>query len=258
MLKRSGSQQAALDQLVSQLHTPGHPNYHKWLTPEQFGKQFGPSDQDIATVETWLTGQGFSVTGALPGKQVIEFSGNVGQFRSAFHAQIHEYQVNGESHFANANDPQIPAALAPVVGGFSSLNNFHLKKQAKLVGKAQFDRTTHTATPMPGWTWGSGTTPGNIDFVLAPQDFAIQYDLNPLYTASAPVTGSGQTIAIINDSNININLVNQFRSLFGLPVNPPKSSSMGTIPDWAMMIQWKLTWTWNGRERLRPMPRLTW
>jgi hypothetical protein len=77
---------------------------------------------------------------------------------------------------------------------------------------------------------GSGTTPGNIDFVLAPQDFAIQYDLNPLYTASAPVTGSGQTIAIINDSNININLVNQFRSLFGLPVNPPQVIIDGNDP----------------------------
>jgi hypothetical protein len=201
MLKRSASQQAALDQMMSQLHTPGHPNYHKWLTPDQFGKQFGPSDQDIATVETWLAGHGFSVTGALPGKQVIEFSGNVGQFRGAFHAQIHKYQVNGESHFANANVPQIPAALAPVVGGFVSLNNFRIKKQSKLVGKAQYDRTTHTATPMPGWTRGTGTTPGNVDFVLAPQDFTVEYDLNPLYTASTPVNGSGQTTTV----NVTVN-----------------------------------------------------
>jgi trimeric autotransporter adhesin len=230
MLKRSASQQAALDQLVSQLHTPGHPNYHKWLTPDQFGKQFAPSDQDIATVETWLTGHGFSVTGALPGKQVIEFSGNVGQFRGAFHAQIHKYEVNGESHFANANDPQIPAAISPVVGGFVSLNNFLIKKQSKLVGKAQYDRTTHTAKPMPGWTWGTGTALENLNFVLAPQDFAVEYDLNPLYTASTPVTGSGQTIAIINDSNININLVNQFRSLFGLSANPPQVIIDGNDP----------------------------
>jgi hypothetical protein len=230
MLKRSASQQATLDQLVSQLHTPGHPNYHKWLTPDQFGKQFAPSDQDIATVETWLTGHGFSVTGALPGKQVIEFSGNVGQFRGAFHAQIHKYEVNGESHFANANDPQIPAAFSPVVGGFVSLNNFLIKKQSKLVGKAQYDRTTHTAKPMPGWTWGTGTALENLNFVLAPQDFAVEYDLNPLYTASTPVTGSGQTIAIINDSNININLVNQFRSLFGLSANPPQVIIDGNDP----------------------------
>jgi subtilase family serine protease len=225
MLKRSASQQAALDQLVGQLHTPGHPNYHKWLTPDQFGKQFGPSDQDIAAVETWLTGHGFSVAGALPGKQVIEFSGNVGQFRSAFHAQIHNYQVNGESHLANSTDPKIPAAIAPVVGGFVSLNNFHTKNQAKLLGKAQYDRTTGRA--IGDWTLGTSPAP---NFVLAPEDFAVEYDLNPLYSASPAVNGSGQTIAIINDSNININLVNQFRSLFSLPANPPQVIIDGNDP----------------------------
>jgi hypothetical protein len=225
MLKRSASQQAALDQLVSQLHTPGHPNYHRWLTPDQFGQQFGPSNQDIAAIEKWLTWHGFSVAGALPGKQVIEFSGNVGQFRSAFHAQIHSYQVNGESHFANSTDPEIPAAIAPVVGGFVSLNNFHAKSQAKLLGKAQYDRTTDRA--IGDWTLSTSPVP---NFVLAPQDFAVEYDLNPLYTASTPVNGSGQTIAIINDSNININLINQFRSLFNLPANPPQVIIDGNDP----------------------------
>ena len=225
MLKRSASQQAALDQLVGQLHTPGHPNYHRWLTPDQFGQQFGPSNQDIAAIENWLTGHGFSVAGALPGKQVIEFSGNVGQFRSAFHAQIHRYQVNGESHFANATDPEIPAAIAPVVGGFVSLNNFHAKSQAKLLGKARYDRTTDRA--MGDWTLSTSPVP---NFVLAPQDFAVEYDLNPLYTASTPVNGSGQTIAIINDSNVNITLVNQFRSLFNLPANPPQVIIDGNDP----------------------------
>ena len=225
MLKRSPSQQAALDQLVGQLHTPGHPNYHKWLTPDQFGEQFGPSNQDIAAIEKWLTGHGFSVAGALPGKQVIEFSGNVGQFRSAFHAQIHSYRVNGESHFANATDPQIPAAIAPAVGGFVSLNNFHAKSQAKLLGKAQYDRTTDRA--IGDWTLGTSPVP---NFVLAPQDFAVEYDLNPLYSASTPVNGSGQTIAIINDSNVNITLVNQFRSLFNLPANPPQVIIDGNDP----------------------------
>jgi trimeric autotransporter adhesin len=225
MLKRSPSQQAALDQLVGQLHTPGHPNYHRWLTPDQFGQQFGPSNQDIAGIEKWLTGHGFSVAGSLPGKQVIEFSGNVGQFRSAFHAQIHRYQVNGESHFANATDPEIPAAIAPVVGGFVSLNNFHAKNQAKLLGKAQYDRTTDRA--IGDWTLATEPVPS---FVLAPPDFAVEYDLNPLYSASTPVNGSGQTIAIINDSNVNITLVNQFRSLFNLPANPPQVIIDGNDP----------------------------
>lgn len=224
VLTRSASQESALQQLIGEMHTPGSPNYHKWLTPDQFGQQFGPSDQDIATVKTWLTGHGFNVTMVNPGKQTLEFTGNAAQVRSAFHTQIHKYEVNGETHFANANDPQIPAALAQVVGGFVSLNNFKVNSYAKVLGKATYDPRTDKATPE--WTWG--TTTSRVNFVLAPQDYDVQYDLTPLY--SAGTTGSGQTIAIVNESNINIDLVNQFRTLFSLPVNPPQVIIDGNDP----------------------------
>ena len=116
VLRRSSSQEAALKQFVSDVHTPGSASYHQWLTPDQFGQQFGPSDQDVATVESWLSANGFEVAGVEPGKQVIDFTGSVAQLRNAFHAQIHKYQVNGSIHYAAANDPDIPAALSPVVG----------------------------------------------------------------------------------------------------------------------------------------------
>jgi len=89
VLKRSSSQEAALKQFISDAHTPGNASYHQWLTPDQFGQQFGPSDQDVATVESWLASHGFEVAGIEPGKQVIEFTGSVAQLREAFHAQIH-------------------------------------------------------------------------------------------------------------------------------------------------------------------------
>ena len=226
VLTRSANQETALRQFIGQLHTPGTASYHKWLTPDQFGKQFGPADQDITTVETWLTGHGFNVTKVNPGKQTIEFSGNAAQLRSAFHTQIHKYEVNGETHYANATDPQIPEALAPVVGGFVSLNNFRAKSYAKLLGKASYDPKTDKAKPQ--WTQGPGTPALDNAYVLAPQDYAVQYDLNPLYTAGT--NGTGQTIAIVNESNINIDLVNQFRSLFSLPANPPQVIIDGNDP----------------------------
>ena len=224
VLKRSDSQEAALRQLIGDMHTPGTASYHKWLTPDQFGKQFGPADEDIATVEAWLTSHGFSIAQVNPGKQTIEFSGTAGQLREAFHTQIHQYQVNGETHFANASDPQIPAALAPVVGGFVSLNNFRFKSHAKPLGEALYDPKTGKATPQ--WTQGSSSE--GYSFVLSPADYAVQYDLNPLYQAG--VNGTGQTIAIVNESNINIGLVNQFRSLFSLPANPPQVIIDGNDP----------------------------
>jgi subtilase family serine protease len=225
VLKRSDSQEAALKQLIGDMHNPASPSYHKWLTPDQFGAQFGPSDQDIATVTTWLTGHGFNVTKVNPGKLTVEITGNVAQFRNAFHAQIHKYDVNGETHFANANDPQIPAALSTVVSGFMSLNNFPLKSYAKTLGKATYNPSTGKAVPQ--WTIGGGTV-ATENFVLSPGDYAVQYNLNPLYTAGT--NGAGQTIAVINESNINIDLVNQFRTLFGLPANPPQIIIEGNDP----------------------------
>ncbi|MGD0368764.1 MAG: protease pro-enzyme activation domain-containing protein, partial [Acidobacteriaceae bacterium] len=235
VLKRSSSQEAALKQFISDVHTPGGANYHQWLTPDQFGQQFGPSDQDVATVESWLSSHGFEVAGVEPGKQVIEFTGSVVQLREAFHAQIHKYQVNGSIHYAAANDPDIPAALSPVVGGFVALNNFRLKSHARLLGEASYDPKTGTAKPE--WTVNGGEgypTIGGVNFALTPGDFGVQYDLpnpslNSHYTGTT-YDGTGETIAIINDSNVNIDLVNQFRTLFGLPANPPNVVIDGNDP----------------------------
>ncbi|MGB7191586.1 MAG: protease pro-enzyme activation domain-containing protein [Acidobacteriaceae bacterium] len=223
VLKRSAAQETALQQLIEDQNRPGSESYHKWLTPAEFGQEFGPSDQDVATLEAWLQSQGFNIGKLNPGRQTLEVSGSAAQFQNAFHAQIHQYAVDGQIHYANATNPQIPAALAPVFGGFASLNNFHLKSKARMRGKALYNPKTGTATPQ--WTVGSA---GQDSFVLSPADFAVQYDLNPLYTAGT--TGAGQTIAIINGANINIGLVNAFRSTFNLPVNPPQVVIDGNDP----------------------------
>jgi len=54
----------------------------------------------------------------------VDFSGNAGQGgATAFQYGIHHYRVNGQDHYANASDPYIPSALAPVVAGFRALND---------------------------------------------------------------------------------------------------------------------------------------
>ncbi len=224
MLKRSPAQETALRQLIQGMHQPGSASYHQWLTPAQFGAQFGPSDADIATLTSWLGSHGFSVTKVNPGKQTLEIAGSAGQFEKTFHASIHKYQVNGQMHYANAGDPSIPAALAPVFGGFAPLNNFPLKSYEKVLGRASYNPATKRAKSE--WTVGSPST--GYNFLLAPGDFAVQYDLNPLYTAGT--TGAGQTIGIINEANISIPLVNQYRTLFGLTANPPNVIIDGNDP----------------------------
>ncbi|MGA3035261.1 MAG: protease pro-enzyme activation domain-containing protein, partial [Terracidiphilus sp.] len=231
VLQRSPAQEAALRQFIAQMHTPGSSSYHQWLTPDQFAAQFGAADQDIATISSWLGSHGFSVAKVNAGKGTLEFSGSVAQLRDTFHTQIHKYMVNGETHYANANSPQIPAALAPVIGGFASLNNFRIKSQIAKVGRTTYDPSTGKAKSL--WTVGGGTGCSSFDytcynFVMSPGDFDEQYDLNPVY--SQGIKGDGQTIAIINDSNINVGLVNLFRTLFSLPANPPQVIIDGNDP----------------------------
>jgi subtilase family serine protease len=205
LLKRSPQQEAALDKLLAEQQDKKSPNYHQWLTPEEFGEQFGPSEQDIQTVRSWLQSQGFTVNEVTNGRTVIDFSGNASQVQSAFHTTIHRYVLpNGEQHWANSSDPQIPAALASVVGGIRSLHNF-------------FPKPAHHVAPHPAFTYSfqNCNPTANDCFDVGPADFAKIYNV-PATISGAPA-GTGQTIAIVSDSDINYTVdLAQFRSMFGL------------------------------------------
>ena len=71
-LIEGAAQEAELRQLIQDQNRPGSSSYHKWLTPAQFGQKFGPSAQDVATLESWLQGQGFNVVKLNPGRQTLE------------------------------------------------------------------------------------------------------------------------------------------------------------------------------------------
>jgi hypothetical protein len=206
LLQRSPQQEYALRQFIQDAHTSGNPTYHKWLKPEQFGKLYGPADSDVAAVIAWLQSHGFSVARVSKGKTAIEFSGNAGQLREAFNTELHTYLINGEQHHANDRDPQIPAALASLVAGITQLNDFPPKSNAKVLGRAAYDARTHQVTPE--WTQNTNV------LALAPGDFAVQYDLNPLYRAGT--IGTGVTIGIIGVTNVDPTLVAAYRALFGL------------------------------------------
>ena len=127
LLQRSPEQETMLTAVIDGLHNRRSPLYHHWLKSKQFGEHFGPSASDVAVVTAWLQSHGFKIDQVTAGKTAILFSGTAGQVRSAFHTEIHNLNVNGEAHIANMSEPQIPAALAPVVKGFRSLNNFFPK-----------------------------------------------------------------------------------------------------------------------------------
>ena len=177
VLKRSPEQEAALQKLMAEQQDRTSPNFHKWLTPAQFGQQFGPSDLDIQTITRWLESHGFQVAPVSNGRTVIEFSGTAAQVQQAFHAPIHNFVVQGESHWANVNDPAIPAALAPVVAGVNTLHNFFPKPMSH-VASASSRRLSalDSSSPRPQVTFTSSIPCGLTNvltcFGLGPFDFA--------------------------------------------------------------------------------------
>lgn len=219
VLKRSPQQESALATLLVGQQEKSSPTYHQWLTPQQFGQQFGPSDSDIQAVTDWLTSQGFQVESITNGRTVIEFSGSAGLVRQALHSEIHKYVVKGKSYWANASNPQIPAALAPVVAGIASLNNFPRKPMNRVLGVFSRSRKTNQIQPLytvncpPGYTCSAPSF-----YALGPTDFGTIYNVLPLWNTGTD--GTGQTIAIVSPSNINPQDVANFRSMFGLPANP--------------------------------------
>jgi Tectonin domain/Pro-kumamolisin, activation domain len=220
VLQRAPEQETALRQLLDDQQNKSSPNYHAWLTPEQFGQRFGPADADVQAVTGWLTSQGFQVDRVAAGQTVIEFSGTAALVHRALHTEIHKFVVNGEEHWANVSDPQIPAALAPVVAGIASLNNFPRKPLYRRAGT--FARSKATGEVRPLFTF---TPPGQSTmYALGPTDFAI------IYNVPSNVDGTGQTIAVVAQSNIHLSDVTDFRQIFGLPPNNPNIILNGPDP----------------------------
>src|SRR5712672_2927972 len=210
LLQRSAEQEAALRQLMEEQQSKNSANYHAWLTPEDFGKKFGPADADVQAVTDWLNSHGFQNIKVAKGKTVVEFSGNVGQVRNAFGTEIRNFNIKGEDHFANVRDPQIPAALAPVVRGVVALHNFRPQPQMHSLGT--FQRNAKTGEVKPAFTF---TDVNGTFYAMGPADFAT------IYNIPAGATGAGQSIAIVGQSNINLQDVTDFRSIFGLPAYAP-------------------------------------
>jgi subtilase family serine protease len=196
-LKRPPETEAALKTFIDSLHDRNSPNYHQWLTAEEFGAKFGPAPSDLAAVGNWLSAHGFVVNGVAAGGMTIDFSGTAAAVQAAFHTEMHKLDVAGVSHIANMSDPQIPQALSGVVAGVVSLNDFRPHTNFK---------------KRPAYTVSSG---GSTYQLVVPADLAKIYNLTPLFTAG--ISGQGQTVVVIEDTNVYSTAdFTTFRKAFGL------------------------------------------
>lgn len=215
VLARTAAQSKALEELLAAQQDPKSPRYHQWLTPAQFGTRFGAGSQSVAALTSWLEAQGFRVDPLPANRSQLRFHGTKAQVEGAFHTQIHLFELNGVRHFANVGEPQVPATIAGLIIAVHGLHDFYPVS------------TLHNrhAGPLPQVTYDGGK-----ENWVSPNDFAIMYNLLPLYQANA--NGSGVKLAIAGQSDINLSVATSYWSGFGL--NTPQYQSMpvpgGTDP----------------------------
>jgi subtilase family serine protease len=199
VFRRSAVQEASLQVLIAAQQNPASPLYHKWLTPDEFGAEFGVADSDIAKVEAWLEQRGFSVDGVSRSRNRIAFSGTVGEVANTFGTELHYYKTNGQRHYAPSADISVPAALSPLVQSVTNLSSFRPKPHVKF---------------RPNFT---SSQSGN--HFLTPKDVATIYDINAAYAAG--YTGAGQSIAVVGQSSVSVSDIEKFQSATGLTTQDP-------------------------------------
>ena len=206
---RSAEQETALKALIAAQQDPKSPQYHQWLTPEEFGARFGMAQDDLSKVQSWLESEGFKIDSVNRARTAIHFSGNAGQVERAFATEMHYYNVNGEKHFAPSTALSVPAAIAGVVTAISDLHDFHPKPMHVHTEKSKIGaRKQYTLNDA-----------GTQAVFFAPGDIKVAYDINS--QISAGNTGSGQVIAIMGQSEILTSDIENFQQASSLAVKDP-------------------------------------
>ena len=221
----------ALAKLLSELNDPASPQYHHWLTPSEFEARFSRTQDEVAAVREWLVNQGFQVVGE--SQRAITATATVAQAEGAFATTI--AASNDGLVYGNTSDPQIPARLAAVIGSVEGLDNMrHSQAFAPRLPQGGGLPTPFAPAPAASVALvsdpaGRSTWPGSIELAavvpeynggygaaFGPSDFWTFYDETPVLNVGTN-GGSGDCLAVIEDSDYIDSAVTLFDSSFALP-----------------------------------------
>jgi kumamolisin len=208
-LKLGNSEQ--LEPLLESLYTRGSPQYHQFLTTQQFQERFAPSAATVAAVTRLFQAAGLSVTRAATAQ--LKVTGDAAAIERAFGVELHRFQVAatateaGYEFRAPLAGPQLPAAVAGAVRGVFGLDTRprffpHLKQSLR---RPQNGGAHMPTTPDPPGEW-------------TVTDFADWYDVNPVYGQG--IDGRGRTIGIISLAGFTPSDAFAYWRSLGLNVNP--------------------------------------
>jgi subtilase family serine protease len=245
---------AALDALAHSLYDRDSPQYHHWLTKASFVANYAPTEAEANSIKNFLKSNNLAIVSVGPDNFYVRASGTVAAVSSAFHVTLNNYQVNGKTIRANAEDPSVSAEVAPLVNSISGLDSLEYTHpyisqlalgqslptppgassvttsavtDASSSSSLSFNSVCFTGTTTETFTTAGGLpkatytgneyTNSNTGCGYVPSNIRAAYNLNPLY--SNGLDGTGQTIVIIDwcGSPTIKSDANAFSAQFGLP-----------------------------------------
>jgi subtilase family serine protease len=254
----------ALDALVEQMYDSTSPNYHRFLTMQEYKEQFAPTAKESASVRDFLVSHNMSVTSIDQNNHYVVAQARVADAQKAFNTQINRVMLNGTVHRMTASEPSVTGDVAPLVATVQGLSDLDYRA---LISPAS-DPETHTPyAGVPVTAVGSDGLFFSADCLRPPQlvtfntaggfptatyfgnrygaditsaapnlppcgydpaELQQAYDLNSLYNHN--LNGTGQTIMIVDGFGSNTILAdaNLFSELYGLPALTPSNFAIYT------------------------------
>lgn len=188
---------ANLDALLSALYDPQSPQYHQYLSPDQFTQLFAPTVDQVQQVTNYLQSQGMTVTGVAANNLFIDATTNVAQAQQTFHVQINTYEKGSRAFYANAQPPSVPTSVGSLIASINGLDNsVQAQPLYQRLAQRQYGNN-------PGPTGG-----------FSPKDLASAYNATALQNNG--ILGDNQTIALFELDGYQQSDVQQYFQYYGL------------------------------------------
>jgi kumamolisin len=205
----------ALETFVALVSTPGSPEYHRFISLNQFVQRFAPSNRQIQQFEQYLESYGITINKVYADNLDITVTGTAAQLNAAFATQLRDYTRNGQTFHRPAWKFVLPGSFSSLVLSVPGLDNEVGDLHPKSIHAPEGANAAARPAAVPWPTNGTATgTPGY--FTVG--DTANFYDFNPLYRAG--ILGRGQTIGIMTLANFNQADVYAYWQDIGLQVKP--------------------------------------
>ncbi len=194
--------EAQLDALLNQLYDPASPNYHRFLTVEQFTAQFGPTTDDYAKAIAFAQSHGLTIANTAPNRLVLDVSGAASNIEQAFQVkmQVYQHPTENRTFYAPDVEPSVDASVP--IQGVNGLNNFApprpMLKHAPAGGSVRPNQT------------GSG-----------PGGQFLGSDMRAAYYGGTALTGAGQAVGLFEFGPYNLDDVLRYFTTINQPLNVP-------------------------------------